>query len=77
MSGLLVNLHRHAQVFPGLALVTALGHGRDLEFALQDLFRAAVKEMTTAYLPALIVLSYNEVTRDTRIESAAMVCDPN
>ena len=37
--------------------------------------RAAVKELTLAHLPDLIVLSYNEITRDSRIESVAMVTD--
>jgi len=37
--------------------------------------RAAVKEMTSAHLPDLTVLSYNEITRDTTIESVAMVAD--
>ena len=37
--------------------------------------RAAVKELTSTHLPDLIVLSYNEITRDTRIESLAMVSD--
>lgn len=37
--------------------------------------RAAVKQMTNTHLPALVVLSYNEITRDTQIESAAMVAD--
>ncbi len=37
--------------------------------------RAAVKELTSTHLPDLIVLSYNEITRDTRIESVAMVSD--
>jgi flagellar biosynthesis protein FlhA len=37
--------------------------------------RAAVKELTLAHLPDLVVLSYNEITRDTRIESIAMVTD--
>jgi len=35
--------------------------------------RAALKQMTGPHLPQLIVLSYNEVTRDTVIESSAMV----
>jgi flagellar biosynthesis protein FlhA len=35
--------------------------------------RAALKQMTAPHLPQLIVLSYNEVTRDTVIESSAMV----
>jgi flagellar biosynthesis protein FlhA len=37
--------------------------------------RAAVKQLTAAHLPQLIVLSYNEITRDTRIESMAMITD--
>ena len=37
--------------------------------------RAALKQMTAAHIPQLIVLSYNEITRDTKIESAAMVAD--
>jgi len=37
--------------------------------------RAALKEMTSPHLPNLIVLSYNEITRDTKIESVAMVAD--
>ncbi|MHC4400068.1 MAG: flagellar biosynthesis protein FlhA [Planctomycetota bacterium] len=37
--------------------------------------RAALKEMTSPHLPTLILLSYNEITRDTRIESLAMVTD--
>jgi flagellar biosynthesis protein FlhA len=35
--------------------------------------RAALKQISAAHLPQLIVLSYNEITRDTRIESVAMV----
>jgi len=38
--------------------------------------RAAVKQLTSAHLPQLIVLSYNEITRDTIIESVAMISDP-
>jgi len=37
--------------------------------------RAALREITSAHLPDLIVLSYNEVTRDTKIESRAMATD--
>jgi len=37
--------------------------------------RAALKELTGSHLPELVVLSYNEITRDTRIESVAMVAD--
>jgi flagellar biosynthesis protein FlhA len=37
--------------------------------------RAGLKQMTSAHLPRLVVLSYNEITRDTQIESVAMVSD--
>jgi flagellar biosynthesis protein FlhA len=37
--------------------------------------RAALKQITAAHLPNLVVLSYNEITRDTKIESVAMVAD--
>jgi flagellar biosynthesis protein FlhA len=35
--------------------------------------RAGIKQMTTPLIPTLVVLSYNEITRDTRIESVGMV----
>jgi flagellar biosynthesis protein FlhA len=35
--------------------------------------RAAVKQMTSSSLPGLVVLSFNEITRDTRIDSVGMV----
>ena len=34
--------------------------------------RPALKQLTGTHLPQLVVLSYNEITRDTRIEAAAM-----
>lgn len=37
--------------------------------------RAALKQMTLPHLPQLVVLSYNEVTRDTQIESMGLVVD--
>ncbi|HEX3655513.1 MAG TPA: flagellar biosynthesis protein FlhA [Pirellulales bacterium] len=37
--------------------------------------RAALKQMTLPHLPQLAVLSYNEVTRDTQIESLGLVAD--
>ena len=37
--------------------------------------RAALKQMTAAHLPQLVVLSYNEITRDTKIESVGLVTD--
>ncbi|MGL6194829.1 MAG: flagellar biosynthesis protein FlhA [Thermoguttaceae bacterium] len=35
--------------------------------------RAALKQMTSSAIPHLIVLSYNEITRDTKIDSVGMV----
>jgi flagellar biosynthesis protein FlhA len=35
--------------------------------------RVALKQLTSARLPRLIVLSYNEITRDTHVESVAAV----
>ncbi len=37
--------------------------------------RPAVKQLTAARLPHLIVFGYNEITRDTQIESVAMVTE--
>ena len=37
--------------------------------------RPALREMTSSHLPDLTVLSYNEITRDTKIEAVAMVMD--
>jgi len=37
--------------------------------------RAGLKQMTASHLPRLVVLSYNEITRDTRIESLGLVSD--
>lgn len=37
--------------------------------------RPALKHLTAAHVPQLIVLSYNEITRDTRVNSMAMVSE--
>ncbi|MDA7978350.1 MAG: flagellar biosynthesis protein FlhA [Pirellulales bacterium] len=37
--------------------------------------RAGLKQLTQTQLPGLVVLSYNEITRDTVIESVGMVTD--
>jgi flagellar biosynthesis protein FlhA len=37
--------------------------------------RAGLKQMTTGQLPNLVVLSYNEITRDTQIEALGLVAD--
>ncbi len=39
--------------------------------------RAALKQLTLSRLPRLAVLSYDEITRDTKVESAALVSDPS
>ena len=37
--------------------------------------RAGLKQLTASHLPRLVVLSYDEITRDTHIESMAMIDD--
>jgi len=37
--------------------------------------RPALKQITSPHLPKLVVLSYNEITRDTKIESSAVISD--
>jgi flagellar biosynthesis protein FlhA len=37
--------------------------------------RPGLKLLTAGHLPRLVVLSYNEITRDTRIESVGIVSD--
>ena len=37
--------------------------------------RPGMKQLTATNLPRLIVLSYNEITRDTKIESLGIVTD--
>ena len=37
--------------------------------------RPGLKQLTSSHLPRLVVLSYNEITRDTKIESVGMVMD--
>jgi len=37
--------------------------------------RPAVKKMTISYIPKLVVISYNEITKDTKIESEEMIGD--
>jgi flagellar biosynthesis protein FlhA len=37
--------------------------------------RAALKQMTLPHLPQLVVLSYNEITRDTKLESLGLISD--
>jgi flagellar biosynthesis protein FlhA len=37
--------------------------------------RPAVKQLTASHIPQLVVLSFSEITRDTRIESVGLVLD--
>ncbi len=37
--------------------------------------RAGLRQMTSGHLPRMVILSYNEITRDTQIESLALVSD--
>ncbi len=50
--------------------------GRPPILLVSPQIRAALREMTQPHLPNLVVLSYNEITRDTRIESVAMAAEP-
>jgi flagellar biosynthesis protein FlhA len=47
--------------------------GRPPVLLVSPQIRPALKELTSAHLPELVVLSYNEITRDTRIESVGLV----
>ena len=49
--------------------------GRPPVLLVSPQIRAALKQITASHLPQLVVLSYNEITRDTRIESLAMVTE--
>jgi len=39
--------------------------------------RPALKQLTEAHLPQLVVLGYSEITHDTKIESVGMVLEVN
>jgi flagellar biosynthesis protein FlhA len=56
-----------------LEKLTMAGHAPVLLVSPQ--IRAGLKQMMSSHLSRLVVLSYNEVTRDTQIESLAMVSD--
>jgi flagellar biosynthesis protein FlhA len=53
--------------------LTAAGHSPVLLVGPQ--IRPGLKQVTSANLPDLVVISYNEVTRDTRIDSFGIVRD--
>jgi flagellar biosynthesis protein FlhA len=43
---------------------------------VSPLLRAGLKQLTMARLPRLVVLSYDEITSDTIVESSRVVHDP-
>jgi flagellar biosynthesis protein FlhA len=47
--------------------------GRPLIVLVSPQIRAALKHLTAGHIPQLVVLGYNEITRDTKVESVAMV----
>jgi flagellar biosynthesis protein FlhA len=51
----------------------SLSEGLARVLLVSPAIRAAVKQMTCAHLPRLVVLSYDEITRDTQLESVAMI----
>ena len=53
--------------------LTTVGHPPIVLVSPQ--IRAALKQITIPHLPQLVVLSYNEITRDTKIDSLAMVME--
>jgi flagellar biosynthesis protein FlhA len=58
-----------------LSKLTAAGH---LPIVLvSPTIRPALKQLTAGHIPQLVVLGYNEITRDTKIESVGMVSGPN
>lgn len=51
------------------------GSGHSPVVLVSPQIRAALKKMTESHIPQLVVLSYNEITRDTQIESVGLVTD--
>ncbi len=49
--------------------------GRQPVVLVSPHIRPALKQLTSPHLPKLVVLSYNEITRDTIVESLGMVSD--
>jgi flagellar biosynthesis protein FlhA len=49
--------------------------GRRAVLLVSPQIRAGVRQLTAAALPRLVVLSYNEITRDTTLESVGVVTD--
>jgi flagellar biosynthesis protein FlhA len=61
------------QITAGVEKLTLANHAPIVLVSPQ--IRAALRQMTVSHLPHLVVLSYNEITRDTKIEAMAMVSD--
>ena len=61
------------QIAAGVERLTLANHPPVVLVSPQ--IRAALRQMTVSHLPHLVVLSYNEITRDTKIEAMAMVSD--
>ena len=61
------------QIAAGVEKLTLTNHAPIVLVSPQ--IRAALRQMTVSHLPHLLVLSYNEITRDTKIEAMAMVSD--
>ncbi len=59
----------------GDAVATLTAADRPAVVVTSPQTRAALKQMTLPYLPQLIVLSYQEITNDTPIDSVAMIED--
>jgi flagellar biosynthesis protein FlhA len=54
---------------------TLIAAGRPPVLLVDPQIRPAVKLLTAAHLPQLVVLSYHEISRDTRIEAVGMATD--
>jgi flagellar biosynthesis protein FlhA len=61
------------QITAGIEKLTKAGHAPVV--LVSPPIRAALRQMTVSHLPNLVILSFNEITRDTKIEAMAMVGD--
>jgi len=57
------------------AVATLTADGRPAVVLVGSRIRAALKQLTTPHVPQLVVVGYNEITQDTKIESVAMVSE--
>jgi flagellar biosynthesis protein FlhA len=62
-----------ALIADGMAALTR-GHHPPVVLVSPQI-RPGLKQLTAANLPSLVILSYNEITRDTKIESVGIVSD--